>query len=426
MNYFKYIIILVIIFILTIQCNPHFLNSYITKEDIQFLEASDEKRSNQFCRNYESYIPDKNHLKHFPRKTLRLNFHFMRNAEGKENFSEAEGREFAKKMIKSANFALWQNNKMHLPEGNNTPVITAKYKFILHSDLNPDIEESIYFHDDPDLYYFVKTGKDRNNFKRDVYKKYGKHTEEAINIFIMPHHPDSIASPSYKPTHTGIAFPSDGWAKLCGCYYQTKYKNKSHYHCAKLLNHEVGHILGLRHTWGGNDGCDDTPNNPNCWSTNPNQPPCDGVVSNNLMDYNHSQNAWTPCQIGIVHKNLSNKKHFTRKYIEKKWCENDPNQLIEIDKNIIWSGSRDLHGGIVILPGGSLTLQCRVHLPKDARITVKAGGTLILDGCTIENDCGDKWKGIVVQQIRKSKGKIIFKNNPTIKDVLNPVEIPGS
>jgi hypothetical protein len=73
----------------------------------------------------------------------------------------------------------------------------------------------------------------------------------------------------------------------------------NHWAPANLLNHELGHSLGLLHTWSGNDGCNDTPNNPNCWNVN--EPPGCTPLSNNFMDYNACGCATTICQVNRMH-----------------------------------------------------------------------------------------------------------------------------
>lgn len=76
---------------------------------------------------------------------------------------------------------------------------------------------------------------------------------------------------------------------------------------AKLLNHEVAHNLNLRHTWNENDYCSDTPFNNNCWNINfPANTNCDDwcEISNNMMDYNFSQQAISPCQINRMQDHL--------------------------------------------------------------------------------------------------------------------------
>jgi hypothetical protein len=66
---------------------------------------------------------------------------------------------------------------------------------------------------------------------------------------------------------------------------------------ANLLAHELGHSIGLRHTWNGNDGCDDTPQNNCGWDPDPS---CT-VQTNNMMDYNPNMSALTQCQINMAH-----------------------------------------------------------------------------------------------------------------------------
>ncbi|MDV7393738.1 M43 family zinc metalloprotease, partial [Arthrospira platensis SPKY1] len=119
-----------------------------------------------------------------------------------------------------------------------------------------------------------------------------------LNIFLMPHHPDSVASPTYKPHFGGIALRNA--VKVTGWYEN----GVSEWSVRYVLNHEIGHILSLMHTWAYNDGCDDTPHHPKCWNFT-DEPPCDSLVSNNVMDYNAYQSAWSPCQIGKIHYTLS-------------------------------------------------------------------------------------------------------------------------
>jgi hypothetical protein len=66
------------------------------------------------------------------------------------------------------------------------------------------------------------------------------------------------------------------------------------------IKHELGHCMGLQHSWIADDECDDTPPNPNCWDENQ----CQGIPSNNMMDYNNSESALTQCQINKMHNTL--------------------------------------------------------------------------------------------------------------------------
>jgi hypothetical protein len=120
--------------------------------------------------------------------------------------------------------------------------------------------------------------------------------------------------------------------EMYGIYgnYATTKSWWNHQRVASLLNHELGHLFGLRHTWGidPREECEDTPEHDNCFGLIENEPDptdekyaedpsryerdyekyleCNEIeeVSNNVMDYNSNQSAYTPCQLEIVHKNL--------------------------------------------------------------------------------------------------------------------------
>ena len=61
-----------------------------------------------------------------------------------------------------------------------------------------------------------------------------------------------------------------------------------------------------------------------------------------------------------------------------------------------------------------------------AKIIVKPKATLILNGATLENACGDQWQGIELWGNNNKAGKVIMLRASTIKDALNKVELQGS
>lgn len=71
---------------------------------------------------------------------------------------------------------------------------------------------------------------------------------------------------------------------------------------ANTLCHELGHLLGLEHTFSGGNGCQDVDYNQ-------------GASGNNLMDYVNANNyAVSPCQLDIMHGQLYNPSYANSDY----------------------------------------------------------------------------------------------------------------
>ncbi len=417
----RFILLLNVLYLIS-SCSPartppqsqigHFFVS-----EAEVVELPNSLYSPGVCRDPLNYIPDTNNYHHTPVRILRINVHVMNNSDSTANFSEEEGRDFIKRTIGAANIRLWNNVKMNLPPGNNTPAIIQRYRYQLTPAPGHPESEGIYFHYDDELYYLINRGKKRNYYNDQVYEKYGLQKDSVVNIFLMAHHVDSLKSPTYRPSGNGVGMGP--WVKLVSWFH---YKESGPWEAIKLLNHEIGHCLSLRHSWRGGDGCDDTPIHPNCWS-NTGEPPCDSFISNNVMDYNASMSAWSPCQIGRVHYSFSNKGGRMHKMLEPVWCELNEEKNISIEDTVIWDDAKDLEGHLIIKKGGELRVLCRLSMPIASKIVIHPGGKLILDGGILENNCGGKWQGIEIYEVDGVEGEFVVGEGGRVKDAVHEVEL---
>lgn len=407
MRYFLTTIFALFFALIIISCGG-FKSKYLSKSDIDYRTADQvEERSTgkikrAQCTDAMAYAPDLENMDHFPARYIRLSFHFMNSKDGTNNYDEDRGVIVAKDLLYHFNKKIAKNHQMTLPIGNETPVLPFNYRFELApADPTDPNDDGIYFHYDDELYHFVKNGKNRNNYNTTVIKKYGIKRDSIVNVFIMPHHPDSVASKSYKVTRNGIALGTD--VKMAGLFE----RDDKGYKYAGMFNHEIGHVFSLRHTWAYDDSCDDTPRHTNCWNY-AKSGPCKTEVSNNYMDSNSMQSSMTPCQIGRMHYVMSKLGSKPRKVLRPTWCKLNPKRTVTIARDFIWAGSKDLEGHLIIKSGASLTLKCRLSLPENAKVIVEAGAKLILENGYIHNSCGKEWQGIEVQSLGNKKGEVIF------------------
>lgn len=347
----------------------------------------------QSCMDWEYYVPDSAYMNHLPVRTVLLNIHFMNSTDSTNNFLPEDGRKVANDMVYHVNELMKHNAKMNLPLNNNTPVLPTRIRYELSP--HPDIagDDGVYFHFDDELFFMVTRGKDRNITDRRAIDKYSLR-DSVLNLFIMPHHPDSVASETYRPYGSGIALGTA--VKLCGIFEN----QLDAWHLRGTTAHEFAHVLGLAHSWSGHDGCDDTPKHSNCYNFT-DIPPCDKEVSNNMMDYNDWQQALTPCQIAKMHITMSRYNTNVRKIVRPDWCQYDTAATVIISDSIVWGGSKDLAGDILIVEGGHLTIRCRISLAEGASIIVKPGGSLLLDNAHLHNSCGGTWNGIQMETLGK-------------------------
>ena len=164
---------------------------------------------------------------------------------------------------------------MALPIGNNTPVLPLNYRYVLYPNPNEPGDSGVKVIYDTLLAWATNSIFGQNGlYDGRLYNKYGIQKDSVLNIFMLEINPDSLRSPGFKMGGDGVGFTQ--WLKLVGNFnklpeLRMESDGTEHYYgtngMSGVLNHEIGHSLGLKHSWSGDD-CPDTPDNPNCWDQN--------------------------------------------------------------------------------------------------------------------------------------------------------------
>ncbi len=328
-------------------------------------------------------------------KRLRISFHVFSDSSGGGNFNSdilAEAA-FLQKM------ADWVNHKLSHLDPMDPPFSSAYV-----SDARVRIHlDTVYFHRDQrawDASEEIDAWYMRDQFiDFDTVKSY-RQKHQTLPVFFAGNHPVVGGFTSNLGDKLFVA--------MRGCYarYLMLPEDEALEECAKNLLHELGHSMGLAHNFQGGaygDQCDTCEDN-GC--------PLEGT-SNNIMDYWPGYgHALSVCQLEIIHEHLEGKRGNISEVLINDSCYVKPGWMHEIlpGEVLLITGTRYLHGDLLIRSGGELRVEGYLSVPGDCGIYLEPGATLIVGGGTLGNLCGDLWLGI-----RQISGPAGFREAPKIQ-----------
>ena len=388
-----------------------------------------------FYKHMESYVPDAgNSAFNAVDKTIHVNFHIWQDQNGEGNLYNTPwiiAR--LNQVIDDVNF------NYETPSNSTDPQLSYTVDELTHTYLHVELD-SIYFYQDSTI--------DQHLHLSDGY---------GHNIEL-----DDYLEANYPERQTGLAIHiarrnfSSNWGGYSDygsieTYYRVNpemnFSTDHDWWFQEHIGHEMGHSLDLWHTydvapswqqncnpnyedfltdvydpaWNGSTSC---VNMGNCTVGLQEGAAC----SDNLMSGPTSHHI-SRLQTGIMHRSCVLINQRNTRYNDWGMPIRDHVTgystipfIVSTDQT--WDFSMKFYQDLVIEDGATLTVQCELQFVPQAKIIVKQGGKLILDGGKLTNEryYRDYWQGIFVegdpagQYSYNNLGRVLFKNHGIIEN----------
>ncbi len=314
-------------------------------------------------------------------KVVKLTFHIIQKADSSNNFPNNANSN----QLLSIDAITNLNNSM----GVNIPMNLGINLAPFQSDtrIRFELANIYYWNDDYDNVYRTNYSNYYNGIYYSLYGDYltAKYVTNKSNVDFKTNsvHVFFCMGGSSVGGHTTLG--NSKWMIL------TNMSTSDPAFTFRTIKHEMGHVMGLDHSWISNDGCEDTPSNPNCWDQNN----CIGIQSNNTMDYNNCQCAFTQCQINKMHYYLLGNIG-----VVSECLKNNPiidNPQLQSNSDFLCSGGNENVSTVTNLPFG-VTIDWTTSSITNNLLTESAGNTFSMTTSTTIKEVGQ-----IVSQLNYGK-----------------------
>lgn len=248
------------------------------------------------------------------------------------------------------------------------------------------------------------------NNQKDQYG--GIFFSDTTPIIIYPNKALDVTFQDVFPTQIGKDTTINGEQSgreisMYNLYYFWKNKSKVYngWYSNRLFLHELGHYLGLCHSFSYNNICDGVDLNIpwECNGTPGSDVGCGAgqtgcklwdAATHNIMSYSSkNRDVFSPCQWKIAYSNAVHNRGWFND------CQVSGSPIvIQSGTNIDWTYSKIITNNVVVSPNSTLKIDCLVEFTSEAGVEVQRGGKLIIGPSgVLTNFCKEyRWKGIQV------------------------------
>lgn len=214
--------------------------------------------------------------------------------------------------------------------------------------------------------------------------------------------------------YSGYAtYPSSNMSNALFVHTSVVAPPMSTWFCADHLKHEIGHCMDWRHTYGSEWDCNHPDFLADVFPLNLTgcTHPCgvcydgeQGLHSNNMMGGGgyYGGPYWTS-SLQMARRTRTLHLLNARKFVKE--MESEHNYTWDITADETWDFDIQMYHDIVVRPGATLTIKCKVGMANRGRIIVERGARLIIDGGEVYA-WGSNWAGIQVWGTTAVKQKI--------------------
>lgn len=397
-----------------------------TKENQNKASTGSSSDFDNYYSRKENYIPRYGNKNHFI-KTIHVSIHIWQKEDGSGNIDNTPENIARLKLVTK-----WMNDRYFSSNRERLNPLPYKTEFIEEPMFNL-VLDSIYFYQDTTAdssFYYCKNDY-QHNVRLDKYLKenYPERTQ-TLPLHLVRGHYTGAWGYSHKGSILTLSHANG---------VDMNATDKADWALAQHWSHEIGHGLDLWHTydargaWRQNCKEDYVDFLWDVYDTTAVKPcinrgaACDvclipvGSENNNLMGGKEATFK-SALQIGIMHRSTVLENQYNKGFAMRDYVTGYNSSAYSVSKDEVWDFSMKMYQDLIINTGVTLIVKSEIQFVPQAKVVIRKGGKLIIDGGTLTNEkfYNTTWGGVEIRGERKKdwrkRGVLEFINDGKIEN----------